>query len=295
MGPAPWWMERVARLLSPGELSQEVGPLWHLAEGLQFIRENVEPELLLLDVEALPQALERWTAFTRREAEVGAALTAAVASVAAAFRRGEWDPDAFRLSWLGLGFAPHQEGGGTPADDYLDALCQVSRLTLGEPRPPAGNLNMASRAQHIAEFLEMTRPGPADLVVDLGSGSGKLALTVAASTWARVRGIEYGESYVAAARRSAEFLGLQNLAFVHADVRDVDLSEGTIFFLYYPFHGEVARAVAQTLGRLGEEKQITLCLRGPSNDFADHFLAQESLRVVERRGEFSETLVLRSK
>ncbi|MDQ3262737.1 MAG: class I SAM-dependent methyltransferase [Myxococcota bacterium] len=284
----------MARLMSPVERSREIGPLWHLAEGLQFIRENVDPQLLRLDFEALPQARELWTTFTRREAEVGAALTAAVASVAAAFRRGEWAPDAFRSSWEALGFAPHEEGGGTPADDYLDALCQVSRLTLGEPRPPAGNLNMASRAQQIAEFLEMTRPGPADLVIDLGSGSGKLALTVAASSLARVRGIEYGKSYVAAARRSADFLGLQNLAFVHADVRDVELSEGTIFFLYYPFHGEVARAVAQTLGRLGEGRQITLCLRGPSNDFADHFLAQGSLSVVERRGEFSETLVLRS-
>ncbi len=295
MGQEPWWMDRVARLLSPVELNREVGGLWHLAEGLQFIRENVEPELLRLDFEALPQARERWTAFSEREAEVGGALTAAVASVAAAFRRGEWGPGAFRSSWEGRGFVPHQEGGGTPADDYLDALCQVSRLTLGEPRPPAGNLNMASRAERIAEFLEMTRPAATDLVIDLGSGSGKLALTVAASTFARVRGIEYGESYVAAARRSADFLGVQNLSFVHSDVRSEDLSEGTIFFLYYPFHGEVARAVAQTLGRLGEEKAITVCLRGPRNDFADHFLGQGSLQVAERRGEFSETLLLRSR
>ncbi len=299
MPPVPWWIERVDRLLTPAELGAlDAGALWHLSEGLQFIRENVEPELLALDFASLPGCRETWSEFSRREAEVLAALREAVGRIARSLRRGELGPEAFRSSWQRLGFVPNAEGGGTPADDYLDAVSQVPRITLGESRPPGGMPNMASRAERIADFLDVTRPVHDDAIVDLGSGNGKFALTVAASTCSRVRGIEYGGTYVAAARASAEFLGTRNLDFIHADVRDVDLSMGNIFYLYHPFQGEVAQWVARALGRLGQERAITVYLLGPTSGFGEHFLQEvedERLSLSERRGEFSEVLVLRSR
>jgi hypothetical protein len=291
-------MERVSALLVPSELSAlDLGPLWHLSERMQFIRENVEPALLPADFLAHPQSQALWAAFGAREAQVLLALGEVGSRLAGAIRSGALGPARFRSTWEGLGFSPHAEGGGTPADDYLDAMFQVARYTLGEERPAFGMPNMSSRAHRVADFLEVTRPAEDDVVFDLGSGGGKVALTVAASTFTQVRGVEYGGAYVVSSRGSAAHLGLGNVHFAHADVREVDLSHGSIFYLYYPFHGEVAQAVAQTLGRLGREKDITVYASGPSNGFGEHFLGQVeegALELSERRGEFSEVLVLRS-
>ncbi|MGA9519963.1 MAG: hypothetical protein WBV82_00785 [Myxococcaceae bacterium] len=298
MPSVPWWIERVDRLLAPTDLGGlGAGALWHLSERLQFIHENVEPALLEQDFESLPDCRTTWSTFLRRESDVLVALREVVGRIAASLRRGELDADAFRSIWQRLGFLVNAEGGGTPADDYLDAVSQVPRITLGEARPPSGMLNMASRAERIADFIEVTRPGIDDSIVDIGSGNGKFALTVAASTSSRVRGIEYGGTYVAAARASAAFLGTSKLDFIHADVRDVDLSMGNIFYLYHPFQGEVALSVARALGRLGRERAITVYLLGPTSGFGEHFLHEVedgALSLSERRGEFSQVLVLRS-
>ncbi len=298
MPSVPWWIERVDELLAPAELSGlGAGALWHLSEGLQFVRDNVESALLEHDFQSLPHAEAIWSAFARRDFEVLAALKAAVEGIASSLRRGEFGPEAFRSTWQQLGFAPNALGAGTPADDYLDALAQVSRLTFGESRPPSGMPNMASRAERIADFLELTHPGVDDSIVDIGSGSGKFALTVAASSHSHVQGIEYGGPYVAEAKHSAEFLGTRNLDFIHADVRDVDLSSGNIFYLYHPFQGEVAQSVAKTLGQLGRKKAISVYLIGPSFGFKEHFVREVETGAfcsAEPRGEFSEVLFLRS-
>jgi hypothetical protein len=298
MTRGPWWIERVSALLLPPEpMTLALGPLWHLAERMQFIRENVEPALLPADFAAHPQSQALWEAFSGQETRVLAALAEEGGRLAACVRRGELGPGRFRAAWEDLGFTPNAEGGGTPADDYLDAMFQVARYTLGEERPAFGMPNMASRASRVSDFLAVTRPGAEDVVLDIGSGGGKVALTVAASACTRVRGVEYGGAYVASARGTAAHLGLGNVHFDHADVRDVDLSVGSIFYLYYPFHGEVALAVAQALGRLARDKDITVYASGPGNGFGEHFFGQVqsgALSLSERRGEFSEVFVLRS-
>lgn len=134
-------------------------------------------------------------------------------------------------------------------------------------------------------------------MIDIGAGSGKLALAVAASTPARVLGIEYGERYVAAARASAGYFGLSNAEFLHADARDADLSRGSVFNVYHPPHGEVARTLSTKLGKIAQLRDVRLYVAGPRYDFADSFLAEVkrgALRLIEQRGAFGEVLVLRS-
>jgi hypothetical protein len=80
-------------------------------------------------------------------------------------------------------------------------------------------------------------------------------------------------------------------------VNDVDLSQGSIFYLYYPFHGAVAQAVAAELGRLARTRPIAVYSSGPANEYGEYFLdqvANGSLVLSERRGEFAEVMVLRS-
>ena len=298
MPRGPWWISRVDVLSAPVELGLlGLGGLWRLSESLQFVRDNVDAALLPADFLGTPSAEPAWSAFLRRELDVRRALREAGARVVKQIQRGELGPRDFRVTWETLGFLPHAEDAGTAADDYLDGLFQMTRLTLGEEMPVDGSPNMASRAERVADFLKVTEPSAADVVMDLGSGNGKFALTVSSSSLTRVVGVELGGSYVAAARRTAHGLALQNVHFIHADVRDVDLSPGSIFYLYHPFRGVVAKTVSEMLGRLARRKDITVYLAGPGVGYAEHFLHEVetgALSLRERRGEFSDVLVLGS-
>lgn len=294
----PWWVDRVAALeaLPPLE-GLPLGGLWRQREALQFVRENVDPRLLTLDLAALDGARAAWDRFELREQAVQAAFTRAGAHCATSLRTGALGPAAFRAAWQQLGFAHHADGAGTPADDFLDGLLHLSQLDRFEAPTPFALLNLAARASRIADFLAVTEPGAHDVVFDLGSGSGKLALTVAASTHTTVRGVEIQPAYADASRRSATWLGLGNVRIDTADVRDVDLSGGSIFFLYYPFHGEVAREMAARLGALARQKAVVIYAAGPELQFGEFFLAQVTagaLQTVGRRGEFNEVLHLTS-
>ncbi len=292
-------MDRVSVLIKPEPLGQlALGSLWRLAEQLQFIRDNVDAIALAADFERHPTAQAQWAAYERRHAEVRLALGQSSASLAEQVRSGVLGPGAFRAWWQGLGYVPNDDSAGTPADDSLDALFHIARYTEGDPPPSGASPNMASRAERAADFLKVTEPTGDDVVFDLGSGSGKLALTVSASTSTTVVGVECGASYVDAARVTAGELGLHNARFIHADVRDTDLSRGSIFYLYYPFHGAVAQGVAETLGALAREKNLTVYSHGPSGAFGEYFLREVdrgSLTLSERRGAFGEVLVLRSR
>ncbi len=293
----PWWTKRVSTLLEPHPIAPlDVGALWRLSKALQFVRENVDPRHLPVDFRSHPGAQSLWEEFLRRETQVQLALGEATSHEAGRIRRHELGPHAFRTLWQGLGFAPNVGDAGTPADDYLDALFHVARYTVGEERPAGGTPNMSSRAERTADFLAVAEPRPDDVVIDLGSGNGKLTLTVSASTSTQVIGVEYGATYVAAARVTASELALENLRFIHADVRDVDLSAGSIFYLYYPFHGPVARTVADTLGALALAKDIVVYTSGPAMGFGEHFLKHvtDGAMTLDRRGAFGEVMVLRS-
>ena len=277
--------------------TQTLPTLWDLCERAQFLRDNVEPAALACDFITHPHACSLWEELEAEEPRVRQRLRDAAEAVSRQLREHALDAAGFRACWEPLGFSPTPARAGTSADDFLDGLFHLERLTVGEPRPAFGTVNMSSRAKQVSDFLNATQPNANDVVFDLGSGSGKLALTVAASTEAQVRGVELGEAYVATATDLAGRLGLTNVRFLHTNVTTCDLSEGSIFYLYYPFHGPVAENVAARLGQLGREKSITLYVSGPKNEFGEHFLAQVeagALELRERRGDFSEVMLLQS-
>ncbi|HZH15835.1 MAG TPA: methyltransferase domain-containing protein [Archangium sp.] len=295
---APWWVERAEALLASKEArTLELGALWELLERFSFVQENVEPELLLLDVRARPELQALWGALEARALLVTHALDAAGEDVARQLRSGDLAAACFRERWEGLGFTEAAGRASTAADDWLEGLLRISRITTGQNRPPCGQVNLASRAQRISDFLSITSPGQGDTIYDLGCGNGKFAITVAASSSARVKGVEYGQSYVESARRNSERFALSNLEFIHADVRDVDLSDGTAFYLFFPFWGEVAHAVARTLGDIARARDITVYASGPRHDYGEHFLEQVSqgaLCLAPQRQDFADVMVLRS-
>ncbi|AKJ06138.1 23S rRNA (uracil1939-C5)-methyltransferase [Archangium gephyra] len=295
---APWWVERAETLLDTKDpRTLELGALWELFERFSFVKDNVEPDLLLLDVQARPELQALWVSLEAHALSVTEALDAAGDDVALQLRTGGLSAAHFRERWEGFGFTEAVDRASTGADDWLEGLLRISRITTGQNRPPFGQVNLASRAQRISDFLSLINPGKRDTVYDLGCGNGKFAITVAASSSARVKGVEYGQTYVESARRTAERFALPNLEFIHADVRDVDLSDGTAFYLYFPFWGEVAHAVARVLGGIARTRDITVYASGPRHDYGEHFLEQVSqgaLCLAPQRLDFADVMVLRS-
>ena len=71
-----------------------------------------------------------------------------------------------------------------------------------------------------------------DVVVDLGSGDGRIVIA-AAKRGARGIGIDYDPLRIAQAEANAEISRVQDLVtFIERDIRDADLSEATVVTLY---------------------------------------------------------------
>lgn len=298
MTVGPWWAQRTTELLEPKQLDGlALGALWRLRENLHFVRENIDVKLLVIDVAMRPALAASWAAFQVRELEVLSAVTREHARVALLISSGAMNKLEFRSGWEALGYVAHSTDAGTPADDFLDGLFDSPRADQHAELPVLGSPNMATRAAKAADFLRAMEPGARDVVFDLGSGSGKMALTVSASCDARVVGVEICAPYVEASRVSAKSLALTNLRFDCVDVREVDLSEGSVFYLYFPFRGALAQSVAERLGALASKKSIRIYATGPVNEFRQYFsreVEKGTLSLTNTRGEFQETLLLES-
>lgn len=121
-------------------------------------------------------------------------------------------------------------------------------------------------AHHIFDFIARASLSERDVVVDLGSGLGHVALLAAICTHGRCIGIELQPAYVASARQCARVLNVRNVEFVEQDVRQADLSEGTVFYLYTPFTGAILRTVLGLLRHQAERRAIRLCTLGPCTE-----------------------------
>jgi SAM-dependent methyltransferase len=85
----------------------------------------------------------------------------------------------------------------------------------------------------VDRMLLIARVAPGDLVVDLGSGDGKIVIAAAKRFGARGRGIEFSPDLVAASRRNARIDGVADRArFVQGDLFEADFRDATVVTLY---------------------------------------------------------------
>ncbi len=81
-------------------------------------------------------------------------------------------------------------------------------------------------------MLDMAKVTPADVVVDLGSGDGRMVIA-AARRGARARGVEYNPEMVQLSRQRAYEAGVQDRAtFVEGDMFEADISDATVMALF---------------------------------------------------------------
>ena len=85
----------------------------------------------------------------------------------------------------------------------------------------------------VEHMLRMAGAGPGDLVVDLGSGDGRIVIAAAQTFGARGLGIELDGSLVAKSRENAEQAKVADKAtFLQGDVLVADLSRATVVTVY---------------------------------------------------------------
>ena len=101
-------------------------------------------------------------------------------------------------------------------------LGQPGKDVLWLPSPPA----------MVARMLDMAKVTREDLVIDLGSGDGRLVIA-AATRGARAVGIEYSADLVALSEKNAAAQGVSDRAtFIRSDLFDTDLSRATVVTMF---------------------------------------------------------------
>jgi hypothetical protein len=163
-------------------------------------------------------------------------------------------------------------GGFRPAGgnsyDYLDELISgVLQFTEPTEEPvhtgPEIVFYQPTPARHIFDLIAAGAISAGDVLVDLGSGLGHVALLVSICTGARSIGVELEPGYVACARQCAQRLNLDRVSFLEEDAQYADLSNGTVFYLYTPFTGSILRTVLDSLRKQAAIRPIKVCTFGP--------------------------------
>jgi protein-L-isoaspartate O-methyltransferase len=99
----------------------------------------------------------------------------------------------------------------------------------GEPFSPF----ITTPSEVVERMLELAGTSPSDLVVDLGSGDGRIVITAARKFGARGLGIELDRFLVARSRQNASAADVADrVRFVHGDVLVSDISEATVVTVY---------------------------------------------------------------
>lgn len=111
----------------------------------------------------------------------------------------------------------------------LGFLTSVAGADENEWRPPF----ITTPPEVVERMLTMAATRPADLVVDLGSGDGRIVIAAAQNFGARGVGIELDAALVEKSRNAARAAGVEDqVRFVHGDVLVADISRATVVTVY---------------------------------------------------------------
>ena len=111
----------------------------------------------------------------------------------------------------------------TPASTFEPVVGQQGKDVIWVPTTP----------MILERMLRMAQVTPRDIVVDLGSGDGRIAIAAAKDFGARARGLEYNPDMVALSKREAIKAGVADrVTFEEADIFKADFSNATVVTMY---------------------------------------------------------------
>jgi precorrin-6B methylase 2 len=115
------------------------------------------------------------------------------------------------------------------AGSMLIAAALLARAEDAERHPPF----ITTPADVVERMLSLAGTGPADTVVDLGSGDGRIVITAAQKFGARGLGIELDKRLVETSRQNARRANVADrVSFVEDDVLVADISKATVVTVY---------------------------------------------------------------
>lgn len=117
-------------------------------------------------------------------------------------------------------------------------------------------------ARVLLDLIDQCALGPDDVFYDLGSGLGQVVLLIHLLTGAKAKGVEIEPTFCHFAQEQAAALGLTGVEFVNSDARAADYQDGTVFFLFTPFRGQLLRAVLTRLEAAAQGRSIRVCTFG---------------------------------
>ena len=133
----------------------------------------------------------------------------------------------------------------------------------------------------VLELIKKSNITQDDVFYDLGSGLGQVPILVNLLTGAKTKGVEFEPVYCDYARQCARSLRLGSVEFVNLDARDADYSDGTVFFMYTPFTGEMLQEVLDRLKDESRSRMIRICAYGPCTLPVSN---QSWLRLIDQNG-----------
>jgi len=147
-----------------------------------------------------------------------------------------------------------------------------------QTREPEMVFYQKTPARIIFELVEKAQLTSEDVLYDLGSGLGHVAILVNLLSGATAKGVEVEPTYCAYANACAAELNLSRVTFIQADARTADYSDGTVFFLYTPFEGRMLQEVLERLRVEARSRSIRLFTYGPCTL---HLAQQDWLQCVD--------------
>ena len=183
-------------------------------------------------------------------------------------RRGDYTPNDLRQVFNRYTrYQPGRMGQMHRGYDDLDALIQG--LIWTEPDPDilqSRHVDMIpyepTPARVILDLVDQVSLSAEDVFYDLGSGLGHVAILAHLITGATSIGVEIEADYCLHAEHRAVALGLSKLHFLNLDARHACYADGTVFFMYTPFTGEILSAVLDILARKALCRPMIVCTYG---------------------------------
>jgi len=157
-----------------------------------------------------------------------------------------------------------QEAGYDNLDVFINGLISLQSIPeQTKELDPEMVYYQKTPARVVFEIAEQVTFTQDDVFFDLGSGLGQVVILVNLLTGITVKGIEFEPAFCNYASDCAAKLNLPKVEFINTDARQADYSQGTIFFMFTPFKGEIMQEVLSALRGESLKRKITIITYGP--------------------------------
>ena len=138
-------------------------------------------------------------------------------------------------------------------EDLREGLPELKLLRAPREHPPSLAPYVSSPLEQVRLMLSVAKVKPDELVIDVGSGDGRIVILAAEEYGARAIGIELDAELVAHSRSVVAARGLEKrVSILHANALDVDLSPADVVTAYLtPKAMEVLRSHLERTLRKG--------------------------------------------